>query len=867
MVPSRAAGPHCHPSKPVTEHIGVDPGSNSSQTWDRVAREALAWLQRNDALVRDAVLLVPFVALAEQARAAFARCGGWQPRVETVLTLAASSQPLLAPQSGSCTGQTVEDRLTAWALLRRQAWAQAWAQRDPGGFDGIVAAVVEAAQAFRQGAAERSPQVVAAYWDQARAALRSAAGPAQVEASLLQFALEWAASSEPPPTSCLFLLRPSAWICLRMGGKELLAEALLAQADVPTLLLNLDPSDELPFAEVSTRADVKRFLCEDFEAEAHAAATVVLQTLGQGEGPVALVALDRELIRRVRALLQRQSVEVIDETGWKLATTAAATQLLSLLSAANPQASQDARLAWLKGWPMDDAAALDSLESLWRQRRRVADPAAAQALWTQAQAHLQLLGRSETLSLSQWLRRLRECLRADRSLQVMEADGAGVQVLAALRLQADNDAGWPEVINQLTMSLAEFTHWVRTVLEDAVFLPLHHPSAAVVITPLTRAFGRPFTHIVVPGADHRHLGGAASPPALIADALACELGLDNAQARQQRQRLALAQVLRAPQITLLRRHRDGDETLAESAAVQWLLLSRAQAGHADWPLQPWSGLQQQVVCSLPKRPQPQAPLALPAVISATQLEALRACPYRFYARAVLRLDEPEELDQTLAKRDYGTWLHAVLHHFHSQRRIGGDDPAQMAQAADAVTLELGLDAGELLPFRASFDRLVPLYLAWLAPREAQGWFWADGESEHRLAPPALGGLQLRGRLDRLDHGPDGAQQLLDYKTGQAAGLSRKVKTPLEDTQLMFYAALLGGGEQLSAAYLPLDEGGELKEVAHPQVHQSVAVMLPSLGDEWQRLREGAALPALGEGEVCETCEMRGLCRRDHWGAL
>jgi ATP-dependent helicase/nuclease subunit B len=26
------------------------------------------------------------------------------------------------------------------------------------------------------------------------------------------------------------------------------------------------------------------------------------------------------------------------------------------------------------------------------------------------------------------------------------------------------------------------------------------------------------------------------------------------------------------------------------------------------------------------------------------------------------------------------------------------------------------------------------------------------------------------------------------------------------------------------------------------------------------------MPALGEGSVCETCEMRGLCRRDHWGA-
>ena len=46
--------------------------------------------------------------------------------------------------------------------------------------------------------------------------------------------------------------------------------------------------------------------------------------------------------------------------------------------------------------------------------------------------------------------------------------------------------------------------------------------------------------------------------------------------------------------------------------------------------------------------------------------------------------------------------------------------------------------------------------------------------------------------------------------------------------------------------------------------RSAAVLVDALGDELQRLRDGAALPALGEGEVCLTCEMRGLCRRDHW---
>ena len=49
---------------------------------------------------------------------------------------------------------------------------------------------------------------------------------------------------------------------------------------------------------------------------------------------MALVAQDRVLTRRVRAMLANQGVAVRDETGWKLSTTRAAAGLMSLLRAA-----------------------------------------------------------------------------------------------------------------------------------------------------------------------------------------------------------------------------------------------------------------------------------------------------------------------------------------------------------------------------------------------------------------------------------------------------------------------------------------------------------------------------------------------------
>ena len=242
---------------------------------------------------------------------------------------------------------------------------------------------------------------------------------------------------------------------------------------------------------------------------------------------------------------------------------------------------------------------------------------------------------------------------------------------------------------------------------------------------------------------------------------------------------------------------------------------------------------------------------------------MRACPYRFFARAVLRLDEAEELEAGLDKRDYGTWLHAVLHHFHAARQPG-DAAAALQEAAAAVTRASELDEADLLPYRTSFEVFAPAYLDWLAAREAEGWSWADGESDHVIAPPELAGLRLRGRIDRLDRGPGGRRQLLDYKTSSVASLRQRVREPLEDTQLAFYVALLGADEQLGAAYLALDDAHAPVPIEHADVQRSAAALLAGLGGEWQRLRAGAALPALGEGAVCDTCEARGLCRRDHW---
>ena len=170
-----------------------------------------------------------------------------------------------------------------------------------------------------------------------------------------------------------------------------------------------------------------------------------------------------------------------------------------------------------------------------------------------------------------------------------------------------------------------------------------------------------------------------------------------------------------------------------------------------------------------------------------------------------------------------------------------------------------------MPYRVALEALAPVYVHWLHKRDAEGWTWEQGELELRIVPPGLGGTGLHGVIDRLDR-RSGIVQLIDYKTGAEAELRRKVDNPLEDTQLAFYAALVGAGDDapLTAMYLALDERRGPREIAHDDVAASAQVLLDGLAADLERIRAGSGLAAMGEGRVCEFCEARGLCRRDDW---
>jgi ATP-dependent helicase/nuclease subunit B len=245
---------------------------------------------------------------------------------------------------------------------------------------------------------------------------------------------------------------------------------------------------------------------------------------------------------------------------------------------------------------------------------------------------------------------------------------------------------------------------------------------------------------------------------------------------------------------------------------------------------------------------------------------------------VLHLSEHDELDDDADKRDAGRWLHATLEHFHRHRQApvtARDDVARLLEAGRETLALLSREAGvseeSMLPFTAGFPQLADRYLRWLHKEEAQGWVFEAAELAVDSAQQGDTALRIHGRIDRIDMRAGGADvRLIDYKTGSRKSLLDKVRQPLEDTQLAVYAALQlqrsGGAGNLQACYLALDDPEQVVAVAHPAVTESARRLVLELRAERERIDNGAALPALGEGRVCETCEARGLCRRDHWDA-
>ncbi|MFN5350939.1 MAG: PD-(D/E)XK nuclease family protein [Polaromonas sp.] len=849
----------------VTPEAQTVKDTPSDVRWQAVMGQLAACLKQNGAHASRTVVLVPYAQLMQQARTAWAAhaqslglAAAFVPRFETTMNWA-SATPGFALSPEDIRMDAAIDALTAASLLNR---AGLGAQQHL-----LGARLVEAAWGIARLAAAQPPGQRLA-WGAAKGQELGVGmdSPALAfELAVARIALVWAAASSYA-TDVLFdrqLVASLDFLVVLEGFQvEPLTEALKRHHGDRAASIKL----ETPTGQGALALHTAR----DLEDEAHLAAACVLSHLASGRSPVALIAQDRLLTRRVSAMLANKGVALRDETGWKLSTTRAAATLMGLLRAMHWDASTDTVLDWLKNAPAFDASAVTLAETALRKLgvrdwrvAPAAQPELAEVL-DQAASYREAMVRSR--SLTDWLQDLRSALQTSGQWMPLAGDAAGMAVLAALHMS--DDVALP--INP-RMSLQDFSQWVNQTLEAASFAPPHPAQAQVVLLPLSQLLGRPVQAVVLPGCDDMRLAVCPEPAGPWTPTQRALLGLPSRAELAQAQRAAWQHALTAPHLDVLWRLSEGGESLMPSGFVQELLLAKGRAQKSG--LSPDPRPQRMLTAQPTPQPAPTGQALAISTLSASAYEDLRRCPYRFFALRQLKLQEADELDNELGKRDFGNWLHLLLNIFQNalkkasletsntvvDQHIKGRK-AMINIAADEATKTLGLSAEEFLPFAAIWPRVRDGYLDWLATHEASGASYAEGEVWKRMP---LGHIELVGKIDRIDRLPDGSRLVMDYKTESASTTKARINDAGEDTQLAFYAALLED-DTLAAAYVNLGEKEVTKTYPQPELVDLRDELIGGILSDMQRIAEGAALPALGEGKACEFCAARGLCRKDFW---
>ncbi|NWG87627.1 MAG: PD-(D/E)XK nuclease family protein [Hydrogenophilaceae bacterium] len=632
----------------------------------------------------------------------------------------------------------------------------------------------------------------------------------------------------------------------------------------------------------SPLADVLGFCgATSLEDEACSAEAQVRQWLAEGQSQIGIVALDRVAARRLRARLERQAILVQDETGWTFSTAAVSHVLDRWFSLLQDDCYYRDLLDFLKSpYVFADLPAADLQQTVaalelalrragvvegWTRFQRLArqaDLPAVEALIERMQAARRRFT-GQRLPLAAWQERMLQALDQLGVSPAFEADWAGGQLLALLRRLQQDLLG-----DKAPYRFAEWRRWLMLQLDQATFVDARVESP-VRFTHLRAARLREFDAVLILGADAGHLPESAAP-GLFNQAVRRELGLPGQAEREAELQAALADVIaRAPRLCVTwQALRDG-EPVALSPWLETLdlyhrsrfgsSLKRARRVYAEAEAGPRG---------LPSPTARPAPVSgrLPERVTVSGWQSLVDCPYRFYARHLLGLNELDEVAEEMDKRDYGTLLHAALARFHA------DHPSLLGQARPALEAALAAtvaaafaEAGQSQflaeAWRLRWQRRQAAYLDWALAWERAGHRFDQAEAKVMLTLPVAGvEVRLEGRLDRLDASAAGLT-VLDYKTQSKASLQAKLKQPGEDVQLPCYGWLAGA---IEAGFVALDEDkvtwlawkDGLAEAAQAEAARFVAT--------FEALAAGASLPAQGAAKVCGHCEMCGLCRRDHW---
>ncbi len=520
--------------------------------------------------------------------------------------------------------------------------------------------------------------------------------------------------------------------------------------------------------------------------EAQGIAIVLREALEISGRTAALVTPDRGLAGRVGAHLRRCGIDADDSAGQPLATTPvgvliqaiaatgverfAPATLLAVLK--HPLVrSGDERLPWLDGVRRLDLAlrgprpapGLNGLAAWLRGGNDRERPVRDRAVewWTSTAPLFAAFEESfaaPRASLGDLLAAIRVLLESLGG----EAVWAGAAGRCAADLFADLESR--QQIGPADFTLDDLLPLLGQLLGEQAIRPPQGGHPRIAIYGLIEARLQQADLLVLGGLNEGSWPAATGADPWLSPRVRRELGLADPERRVGLAAHDLAVALGAGEVVLTRAIRD-----ARSATIasRFLLRLEAMTGGLDRDERlPALALAMDANRGTPEpalRPAPSPPVAeRPRRISVTDVDRLKADPYAFYAKAMLRLAQLDPVDADPGPAWRGSAVHAVLDQWMREDDL---HPEKLLPRIAALLAEPGVHP----IVRTLWEPRLVEACQWIADRIA------ISRAEDRREPikseirgkAVIAGIDLSGIADRIDRLDDGHLAIVDYKSGVA----------------------------------------------------------------------------------------------------
>lgn len=526
--------------------------------------------------------------------------------------------------------------------------------------------------------------------------------------------------------------------------------------------------------------------------EAQAIAIALREAIETPERTAALVTPDRQLATRVSAHLRRWGVEADDSAGQPLSRLPPGTLLIAMAQAVAERFAPVAllallkhplvmrgtdRLAWLDGVRALDLllrgprpqAGLIGIDQLLHARDDDRQPGLREQVrewWPQARALLAPL--EAAFGSAPDLTSQLAAIRAQAGALTGDAIWAGHQGHAAADLFAEMEEA--AIDGPRTADIRSLPTLMDHMLAGVSVRPPQGGHPRIAILGLVEAQLVQADLMILGGLNEGTWPGLPAPDPWLAPRIRRELGLPGLETRIGLAAHDFASALGAPHVLITRARRgNGGPAIASRF---WLRL-KAMAGPQWTSADRYAALAQAI--DLPDghwpaaRPAPVPPVAArPTLIPVTDVDRLKADPFAFYAKRILRLARLDPVDADAGPAWRGTAVHDILQRW---AEAGTLDPADLEDRARAM-----FDRPEVHPLLKALwqPRLIEA-IRWIAQQVAQDK--ADGRTilaVEQDGKAEIAGVTLVGKADRIDRMPDGTIGIVDYKTGKPPS-ARQVK--------------------------------------------------------------------------------------------